>query len=784
MIKKLKIDDVYKKCEFKNKFKTTLELEKLEGDLVGQNRAKNALNYGLSINRYGYNIFLSGIQSSRKRKYLESILNEVSKNKQIPDDLCYVNNFEDDTKPVLLRFKAGDGEIFKKNIGDFSTQLKDELTQIFSSNNYNTELEMIEQKYEKEWRNILKNYQSKVMENNFILIQTKEGYHVPTPLDAKGRVISSERKLDKYMTKHEKEYLDNRDNVNMIVLELLHEESNLEERKSKEIEEFDKLKVTEIINEKIKDIEQKYCSENEKIKSYLEGIKKYIVDNLNIFKPKEVPQGQSELGILAMMQDDDSINMEEYMSKLSVNLIVNNKDLKSAPVIFSKDIDEYSLFGGMVFDTDKRTSLTKTDFTRIFAGDIVKANGGYLVLNIEELLLNNLWHNLKKVIKNKEIKFSSKNLATVLLSDAIESEEIEIDMKIILIGDEETHYALYENDPEFKELFEVHAKFESVCNRTPESELDYAKLISKYCEESNLKPLTYNAVCRVIEYSSRIAESQDKLVLFYSDIYRLLIEADSLARLNNKKTIDLNDINQSLRNYKDRVDIATERFIEREKKNTFITTVTGKKVGEINALAVSDYGEFTIGMVSKITANTYKNDGYGIISVDKEAEMSGPYHDKCVSIIQGFLGEEFAKEDPISLSINLSFEQSYGGIDGDSATLAETCAILSNLSNTPIKQNIAITGSMNQKGEAQVVGGVNDKIEGFYRACKSKNAQKNAGVIIPKANIEELMLDEEIVKAVENREFTIYAIDNIKDAVKILMNIDYDELKTKVLDDK
>ena len=780
MIKKLKVNDIYKKCELKEKFKTTSDLDELECDLVGQNRAKNALNYGLSINKYGYNIFLSGVQSSRKKKYLESVLNRVAKDKPVPNDLCYVNNFKDDTNPILLKFSPGEGEVFKKSIGDFAEDIKENLTQVFSSNNYTTELEIIEQKYEKEWRSILKEYQSRVMDNNFMLIQTKEGYHVPTPLDIKGRVIVSERKLDKYISKYEKQYLEDRDNVNMIVLEMLHEESNLEEKKEKEIQDFDKEKVTEIIDEKIKPIYEKYSNENEKIKVYLEGIKEYIVDNLDIFKPKEVPQN-SEINIIAMMQEEDSIKLEEYSSKLSVNLIVNNRDLKSAPVIFAKDIDEYSLFGGMVFDTDKRTSLTKTDFTKIFAGDIVKANGGYLVLNVEELIMNNMWNNLKKVIKNKEIKFSSKNLATVILSDAIESEEIEIDMKIILIGDEETHYVLYENDLDFRELFEVHSKFESVCDRTLESELEYAKLITKYCKESNLKPLTYDAVCRVIEYSSRIAESQSKLVLHYSEIYRLLIEADSLATSNNKSVIELSDIKEALDNYRYRVDIATERFIERDKKNTIITTVDGYKVGEINALSVLDYGEFTIGAVSKITANTYKNKEYGIISVDKEAEMSGPYHDKCVSIIQGFLGEQFAKENPLSLAVNLSFEQSYGGIDGDSATLAETCAILSNLSNTPIKQSIGITGSMNQKGEAQVIGGVNDKIEGFYRTCKAKNPNSKAGVIIPKSNIEDLMLSEEIISAVHNEEFEIYAIENIDDAVKILMDIEYKELKKEII---
>lgn len=779
MIKTLSVKDIYRKCELKEKFRDTSELKELEGDLIGQERAKNALEYGLIIDKYGYNIFLSGEQSSRKKQYLKNTLNKFAKDKKIPNDLCYVNNFEDDTKPILLTFPAGEGEVFKKEIEEFAENIKEELIQTFSGNNYNKELEFVEQKYELEVYKLLQKYEEKILDLNFILNPTNEGY-IPLPLDSKGRPMS-QRKLNKYITLNQEKYIEEKNKVNVVVLEMLHEESTLHDKKSEEIKEFDKNKVSELFDEKIKAIDEKYSSSNPKIATYLSGIKEYIVDNLNMFKPREDSQIPSELAIVQMIQEDDLIKLEEYDSKLSVNLIVNNKDLDCAPVIFAKDLDEYSLFGGMAFDTDKRTMVTKTDFTKIIPGDIVKANGGYLVIDVEELVMNDIWSNLKKVMKNKEIKFTSKNISTVLLTDAIESEPIDIQLKIILVGSEEIHYLLYENDPDFKELFEVHVIFESECDRNDNSELEYAKLISKYCNENNLNHLTYDAVCKVIEYSSRIADSQNKLVLHYSNMYRLLIEADALSRANKNNLIEKSHIEMALKNQRDRVDVVTKRFIEDERKNTFITTVTGSKVGEVNGLAVLDYGEFTIGKVSKITANTYKNKGYGVISVDKEAKMSGPYHDKCISIIQGFLGEEFAKYQQLSLTVNISFEQSYGGIDGDSATLAETCAILSNLSKIPLKQNIGITGSMNQKGEAQIIGGVNDKIEGFYRTCKSKNAHIGAGVIIPRANIEDLMLSNEIILAIEKGEFNIYAIDTIKDAVKLLMDIDYDIVKDNIL---
>lgn len=778
MIKVLEFKDVYKECQLKKIFLDTSELEELEEDLIGQERAKNALEYGLSVNRYGYNIFLSGEKSSRKRQYLKKVLDKIAKDRNIPDDISYVNNFDDDTKPILLRFPAGTGENFKKDIEDFSEDIKNELIQMFSENNYSKELEFLEQKYELEVYKLIQKYEEKILELNFILNPTKEGY-MPLPLDSRGKVMS-ERKLNKYVTNNQEKYIEEKNKVNVVVLDMLHEESVLQDKKNEEIKEFDKNKALSLIDEKLKPIEERYIEINPSIGKYLEGLKKYIVDNLDIFKPIEETQIATDGGAIQISQEDFDISLEEYTKKLSVNLIVNNKNLESAPVIFAKDLDEYSLFGGMVFDTDKRTSVIKTDFSRIIAGDLVRANGGYLVLDIDEVIMNDMWNNLKKIMKNKEIKFTSKNISTVLLSDAIESEPIDIDLKVILIGSEDMHYLLYENDPDFRELFDIHAKFESVYNRNDVTELKYAKLISKFCKENNLKPLTYKAVCRVIEYSSRVAGSQNKLVLYYSDIYRLLIEADSLATRDRLDVIGEVHIKQALTNQRSRVDVISERFIEEEKRNRYITTVTGTKIGEVNGLAVLDYGEFTIGNVSKITANTYANKEYGIISVDKEAKMSGPYHNKCVSIIQGFLGEQFAKISPISLSVNISFEQSYGGIDGDSATLAETCAILSNLSKIPLKQNIGITGSMNQKGEAQVIGGVNDKIEGFYRTCKSKNAEVGAGVIIPRANIEDLMLSDEVLEAIKKDEFKIYAIDTIEDAVSLLMDIDYETVKKNI----
>ena len=775
MIKILNINEIYKKCEMDRVFDNTLELDDFVGTVIGQERAENSLKYGLSVNRYGYNIFVSGEKSSLKEEYVKQILNDTIKNKQIPDDLTLVYNFKNNNKPILIRFSPGYGNVFKSDMEALSTDIKESLTKFFSGAEYSKKIQELEQKYSDMSYKLFQEYEEKILGLNFMLTQTKEGY-AAIPLDSKGRVMS-QYKMNKYFEKNEEKYLKENAEINLIILDMIHEDADLQSEKIKELEEFEKVKASEIVNQKVEGIKEKYI-ENEKINDYIKDFSDYVVENLSMFKPKEDVQIPIENTIL--IQDDDVDTIEDYISKTKVNVIVDNSELKTAPVIFSKELDEHTLFGGVEYDTDKRTSVIKSDFSNIVAGDILKANGGYIVIDIYDVETE-VWSKLKKVIKNKEIKFNSKNISTVILSDMMETEPIDIDVKVVILGDYNIYSILFDEDVEFRELFKVHAIFEDECDRNMDTELEYAKLISDYCKKNNISPLTFDAISKVIEYSSRLADSQSKLALYYSDIYNVLIEADLICGNDNRVVIEKCDIENALKNQKDRIDIASKRYIEQDKKDIVITTVSGERVGEINGLSVLDYGDFTIGKVAKITANTYSSKEYGMISVDKEAKMSGPLHNKSMSIIKGFLGEQFAKESPISLSVNISFEQSYGGIDGDSATLAETCAILSNMSGVPIKQNIAITGSMNQKGDAQIIGGVNDKIEGFFRTCKAKNAISGAGVIIPRANIEELMLSDEIQSYVESDEFTIYAIDTIYDAIEILTGLSYKEIKQKII---
>jgi Lon-like ATP-dependent protease len=576
---------------------------------------------------------------------------------------------------------------------------------------------------------------------------------------------------------NEEEYLQDLQDVNMLLVELAHSRAISHKNIQEEFKDFDKCKAEEIVEENFKEIKNKYIESavdeknRTKLDTYFDAIKEYIVENIEIFSEFQFEGTPQEYKM------EEKMRFEEYFKLISVNLLVDNKDLKHAPVIFCDTIDdEFDLIGGVLYETDKRSFTTETDFSKIEAGDLLKANGGYLVVEAKDIILKDLWEDFKKSLTNRKVKLIGKNSTTVALSDTLEAEPINIDVKVILIGDLNLHYVLFEEDPMFEELFEIHAKFNDSIDRTPDNEVLYARLIKLICEEESLNVLSYDALCKTIEYSSKVVEKQSKLALSYSKIYKLLIEADKLSTLRGSDLIDIEDIEKAIENKIKRVDNASKYRDESIMDNITVLSVNDSKIGEVNALTVIDYSEYAIGSVSKLTANTYRNKKYSIVSSDKEGLLTGNIHDKALNIVTGFLGETFGKKEVFPYSINISFEQCYGGIEGDSATLAKTCAILSNLSKTPIKQCYGITGSMNQKGEAQCIGGVNEKIEGFFDLCKVKGLESGGGVIIPRANIKDLMLSEDVLEAIEKGKFTIYAVDNIEDAVKILTGKSFDSL--------
>lgn len=777
MITKIKKEDAYRKTILKPVFSDTSDLTPLNDVLIKQDRARKALEFGLSLDKYGYNIYLSGEPSSRRKLYLKSILKNYAEKKEVPNDLCYIHNFSDEhsNKPILLEFKAGDGIKFKEAVDSFAQKTKDDLQELFTGNNHRKELENLELKYNNDSFELIKKYSDLAREKGFILSMSN-GTILPFKCDKRGKILS-EKKVNRLIMDSDEEYRESVQHINSLLLEFSHEDLLIQKKRNEELDNFDKNKSSEIINKNFETIKESFIenalndNNKEKLNNFCKGIEEYILENLDLFMESTAPINPLEPPL------DNKTKFKKYFNLISVNVLVNNKDLECAPVIFSENIeDEFDLLGGILYETDKYSYSTDTDYKKIKAGNILKANGGYLIIDLDDIESEELWHELKKVLSNKKIKFSGKTSSTITLTDNLEPEPINIDVKVILLGDVNVYHALFEMDRTFRELFEIHAKFDYKIDRIKENETLYARLLRKYCEEESLKHLSYDATCRVIEYASKITGAQNKLVVSYSEIYKLLIEADKIAALDNSEIIDIEHIDKAIEDKIKRVNYASKYRDEMIKNNEIILSVHDELIGEVNALSVLDYFEFRLGNVSKLTANTYKSKKYTIASSDKEGYMSGPLHDKALNVVLGFLGESFGKEKEFPYSVNVTFEQNYGGVDGDSATLAKTCAILSNLSNIPIKQKYGITGSMNQKGDAQAIGGVNEKIEGFFDLCKTKELTSGGGVIIPRANINDLMLNSEILDAIENDTFNIYAIDTIQDAIELLTGKSFESI--------
>ncbi|MBQ3422816.1 MAG: AAA family ATPase [Romboutsia sp.] len=775
-MKKLSVHDVYKKCNLSSNgmnFKTTNDVEPLQEELLSQKKAKDILDFGLSIDRYGYNIFLSGEQSSRRETYLRKVLNKKATDKAIPDDICYIHNFKEERKPILIQLPAGLGKSFKKDMDEFIDKIKSEFEVLFNEKKYKKECETIEQKFDELAEASLQKYKD-IAKNkcNHILELSPDGQIYITPINCNQEPLNQEQ-FDNLSNKAKNYYKNMKNKVGMIIIEMMDEQDRLQKLRDKELKEIDKKNAILKIDNLISNIINKYSS-NEKIKLYTDNLKEDLLKNIDVFKPSNNTQPTDIMGG-AFLLDNSENNINEITKKYSVNLIIDNSELKSAPVVFAKNSYEgASLFGTSAIFVDSKGIMT-TDFTHIHSGDLLRANGGFLVIN-SEYLSEELWYDLKNVLKTKKLEISSKYYKSdITLSDALKPEPIDINLKIILLGDYNTYNALSLYDDTFSELFGIHSSFESEMDRNPENELDYLKFISKYCRESNIMHLTYDAVEKLIEYSSRVAEHQNKISLSYKSLYSILNEADLWAKRSNKNVIDLEIIEKTL-DYKNYIKDNYTKYTEESFKNKVILLdVNGEKVGQINGLTVFSLGDYSLGEPAKITANTFKGKS-SIISIERDIDMSGPTHNKGVNILSGFLNEILSNKKPLPLSTTLTFEQNYGGIDGDSATVAEVCAVLSSMSGIPINQSFAITGSMNQKGDVQAIGGVNEKIEGFYKVCKTLNPSGRNSVIIPKSNIQNLMLNKDVLNGLEQGSFEIYAIDRVEDAVKLLLNKSLDEV--------
>uniref|UniRef100_A0A7V3VUA6 endopeptidase La n=1 Tax=candidate division WOR-3 bacterium TaxID=2052148 RepID=A0A7V3VUA6_UNCW3 len=733
------------------KFKSTEDLALCEG-IIGQPRAIDALKLGLNVKYPGYNIFVTGPVGTGRTTAITKLLEELKAKKEKLKDLLYVNNFKNPDMPKLIVLEAGKGKQFKEAMARLIYQLKSNIPQIFSSEEYQNRRQQIVNKYEKEQQKMINEFEKKVEEKGFKLVQVQMGPFLrPAILPIIEDKPRNFEELDE-LIKEKKLTPEQLEKIKQDLQELEKEMSQIyaktkenQEKLNEEIAALNEWIVKPMVNHLIDEIRKKF--DDKKVNEYLDEVLAEIITNIERFIKKE--------------------NKQDELRVFEVNLLVDNSETKGVPIIFETAPNFKNLFG-TIERYSPAPGVFTSDFMNIKAGSFLRANGGYLVLNAYDVLIEpGVWQTLKRALRNGMVDIQVFDPFYLFSTSALKPEPISVDVKVVMIGSEWLYYLLYYNDEDVKTIFKVRADFDIEMEKNIKNIYSYASFIKSICNSENLLPFSKEAVAEIIEYGVRLAGRKDKITTRFHIIADTIREADYWARQRKAKEVNAIDVVKAIEGWQKRMNMYEEKIQEMIKKDILMIQTKGAVVGQVNGLSVYQLGDYTFGRPTKITAKTSVGRA-GIINIEREANLAGRTFNKGVLIISGFLRSRYAQERPLSMDATLGFEQSYSEIDGDSASSAEIYAILSALSNVPIKQGIAVTGSVNQNGEIQPIGGVNEKIEGFFEVCKAKGLTGDQGVIIPKANINNLMLKQEVIDAVKNRKFHIYAIKNIDEGIEIL----------------
>lgn len=740
-------------------FETTNDLDET-AEILGQPRALSAIRFGVGIRQEGYNIYAMGSAGTGKRTLVNKFFGEAAKERPVPDDWCYVHGFDEQHKPRALRLPPGMGAQLQQEMEALLEELRTVLSGTFESDEYRQRRQEIHDEVTHRQEQALEAIRKEAEEQSLAMMRTPAGLaFAPT---REGEIISPEQlqeMSEEERTRIEDSIEEMQKKLQNILLEQPRLQRELRERMKQLNEEMARLAIGGLFDE----LRKKYA-EREDVVAYLNAVEKDIIDNVNQFRPDD----QQDAGDLpAVLQGIRSQRRESFKERYQVNVIVNNADLEGAPVIY-EDNPTYQNVVGRVEYLPQMGALT-TDFTLIKPGALHRANGGYLILEARKLLTQPFaWEGLKRALRAGEIRIESpREMTGVISTVTLEPEPIPVDVKVALLGDRQTYYLLQQFDPDFDELFRVAADFNEIMERDEQSQQAYARLIAHTVRENNLRPFDRQAVARVIERSSRRVGDSERLSTEVRLIADLLNEANYWAGEAGHDVVREEDVQRAIDEQIYRLDRIRERSQESILRETILIDTTGEAIGQINGLTVLQIGGFAFGRPTRITARVRLGTG-SVLDIEREVELAGPIHSKGMLIMQGFIGERYGLRNPLSFSANVVFEQSYGGVEGDSASVAETCALLSALGQVPIKQSLAVTGSVNQHGNAQAIGGVNEKIEGFYDVCAARGLTGEQGVIIPHANVKHLMLRQDVVDAVENGRFHVYAIHTIDQALELL----------------
>jgi lon-related putative ATP-dependent protease len=740
-------------------FETTADLPSLN-EVLGQPRAVAALEFGAAIASHGFNLFALGLPGSGRTTLIRQHLERRSVTQPVPPDLCYVNNFGDTRRPIPLQLPAGRAAQFQHDIDALVDELRRAIPRAFDTSEYSGQRDKIIQNLDAKRGEVFGRLQQHASEAGFQLLKGPGGILIVPTTD--GTPLTDE-KLERLTPEEREKILRARDRLQTEMEQRLRTIRELEKGAHDAMRALDTETAAYATRHLIEELRARY-RDQPAVVEYLDGLEADVIAHADDFRKGKEGEGP-QVAFAAMMP-----GMEKSFVRYQVNVLVDNGSLKGAPVIVETNPTYHNLTGRI--EHQAAWGVVHTDHTMIKAGALHRANGGYLIIPVRECLVSPFaWDGLKRALKDCKLRIEELGAQFSIISTAtLDPEPVPLDVKVVLIGVPLLYYLLQAHDEDFQKLFKVKADFTDIMDRTPESEREYALFVSTMAQQENTLPFDRSAVARIIEHGSRIAENQDKLSTRFGDVADLIREAAHRASQNSHGTVTAQDVRESEEARRYRNNLIEERLQESIRKGTLLLETSGARVGRVNGLSVLSLGDYAFGHPVRITT-TVGPGRRGVISIEREVELSGPIHGKGVLILSGYLLRKYSRTGPLSLSASLVFEQSYGMVEGDSASLAELCVLLSAVADVPVRQNVAVTGSVNQHGQVQPVGGVVEKIEGFFDVCRAKGLTGTQGVLLPAANRRHLMLRDDVIEAVRAGQFHIWSAEDVDEALELLTGL-------------
>jgi lon-related putative ATP-dependent protease len=741
-------------------FQSTEEIEPLQ-EIIGQDRAVKAINFGLSIRSFGYNIYAAGVPGTGKKSLIKSFVDRIAAQLPIPPDIFFVHNFSETDHPFALKVPAGKGVQFKRDMEAFISTLRQDLPKAFQSEDYEKRKAKIIEGFQFRRQAIIEGVQAEARKNDMV-IKGSETHVLTVPL-VNGEEVPPEA-FEQLPAKIQEDIRRRQKNLSTSLNTAYREIRVLQVETQEKVRELDRRVALSVEAQLLGELRSKYRA-LKAILEYLKAVEEDVLQHISDFAEPEGGEGAQD----ALKAADSRPGKGEPrgLERYRVNVVVDNSKLTGAPVVIESNPTYKNLIGSL--EREARLGTLYTDFSMIRAGSVLNAAGGFLILDMADLLMSPFaWEALKRALQNNEVKIEdATEQFGFMATAALRPQAVEVDLKVIVSGSAEIYHLLYSFDEDFQKIFKIRADFDVIA-RNDAGHLDqYSRYVSKICREEGLKHFDRQAMAELIEHSARMVSDQRRLTLRFSDVADLIRESHYWASHNGNRLVRRRDVIKAIQERTYRLNLAEERIQELIDEKVILIETKGAAVGQVNGLSVYQMGSYSFGKPTRITARVSLGDK-GVVNIEREAKLSGSIHDKGVLILSGYLHGKYAQSFPLTLNASICFEQSYSGVDGDSASSTELYAILSSLAGVPLAQSIAVTGSVDQWGNIQPIGGVNEKVEGFFQTCKAPGLTGEQGVMIPHQNVPNLMLSREVIEAVKQNRFHIYAVQDIDQGLEIL----------------